>query len=149
MPERGLYDDLIMDHIRNARNYRVLDRANRSATGRNPLCGDDVTVYLKLGIQQLEDVSFQCNACGISMASASIMTESVKSMTVADARALIRTFVSALNDRAALPDHDATAGQLAILATVEAFPARTQCAILPWATLEAALNGQEDLVFVR
>src|SRR5262245_57861318 len=123
MPESRLYDDLIMDHIKNARNYRVLESSNRSATGHNPLCGDDMTVYLELGFEKLEDISFQCTACGISMASASIMTELVKTMSVADARALIRTFTAVLNGRAALPDHDAAAGQLAILATVQAFPA--------------------------
>lgn len=85
MPTQGLYDDLIMDHIRNTRNYRVLERRNRTATGRNPLCGDELTVYLSLGIEKVEDVSFQCAACGIAMASASIMTELVKGMTAADA----------------------------------------------------------------
>ena len=146
MPARALYDELIMDHIRNARNYRALD-TDRSATGRNPLCGDDVTVYLELGFDKLEDVSFQCTACGIAMASASIMTESVKGMAVSDARALIRSFVCALNGHAAPPDR--APAQRAILATVEAFPARTRCAVLPWVTLEAVLDGREDVVFIR
>ena len=144
MPERGIYDDLIMDHIKNARNYRVLDDANRSATGHNPLCGDDVTVYLKLGLETLEDISFQCTACGIAMASTSIMTELVKSMAVADARRLIRTISSTVNDVGAVRDQELTAGLRAILATVEAFPARTRCAVLAWTTLEAALDGRED-----
>jgi nitrogen fixation protein NifU and related proteins len=150
MPERG-YDDLIMDHIRNARNYRVLESGNRSATGHNPLCGDEITLHLDLDRERLQEISFQCTACGIAMASASIMTELVKSMTVDDARALVRTIVSALQGNGALPDQDeeAAAGPLAILATVRAFPSRTGCAVLPWATLEAALDGREDLTFAR
>lgn len=149
MAGQGLYDDLIMDHIRNARNYRVLEGSNCTATGRNPLCGDELTVYLRLGAGKVEDVSFQCEACGISMASASIMTELVKGIAAADVRALIRKFVSALDGRAALPHQDAAVGQLAILGTIRTFPARSRCAVLPWATLEAALDGREDAVFVR
>ena len=75
---KNLYDDVIMDHIRNARNYHKLDGANREAEGSNPLCGDVITVYLKLSGEVIEDIGFQCTCCGVSMASASIMTESVK-----------------------------------------------------------------------
>lgn len=149
MSTQRLYDDLIMDHIRNARNYRVLERTNRTATGRNPLCGDELTVYLRLGIEKVEDVSFQCAACGIAMASASIMTELVKGMTAADVRALIHTFVSTLDGQFALRRDRSTSGQRAIIATVRSFPARTRCAMLPWTTLEGALDGQDRAVFVR
>lgn len=97
----------------------------------------------------VEDVSFQCMACGVSMASASIMTELTKGMTAVDARALIHTFAAVLNNHAALPGDGATTGQRAIIATVRSFPARTRCAVLPWATLEGALDGREDAVIVR
>jgi len=143
------YDDLIMDHIKNARNYRVLEDRNRMATGSNPLCGDEITLYLKVELEKIADVSFQCAGCGISMASASIMTELVKGMTAADIRALIHTFVSVLNGHGELPYDGTAAGQRAIIATVLAFPTRTRCAVLPWATLERALDNREDAIFVR
>lgn len=144
-----MYDDLIMDHIRNARNFRVLDDWNRTARGSNPLCGDELTVYLRLGQDRVEDVSFQCASCGISMAASSIMTELVRGAATADARLLARAFIAALYDRdALLPDRDGS-GQRAILATARQFPTRIRCAVLPWATLEGALDGRKETVFVR
>ena len=89
MPEPKLYDDVLMDHIRNARNYAALEDANRTACGANPLCGDDVTVYVKLEDERLERIAFQCTCCGISMASASIMTETLAGRSAADALAEI------------------------------------------------------------
>lgn len=149
MSGQGLYDDLIMDHIKNARNYRVLEDRNRTATGSNPLCGDELTLYLRVKPEKIEDVSFQCAGCGISMASASIMTELVKGMPAGEIRALTHGFMSILYGRAEPPPDGVTVAQRAIIATVIAFPARTRCALLPWATLEGALDGREDAVFVR
>lgn len=149
MSGQGPYDDLIMDHIRNARNYRVLESSNRVATGRNPLCGDELTVYLRLGPEKVEDASFQCAACGISMASASIMTELVKGMAAADVRESIAKLIAALDSHAAAPHEAAAAGQRAIVGTAQSFPSRSRYAVLPWATLEGALEGREDPVFVR
>ena len=78
MTESKAYDDLIMDHIKNARNFRALADATHHANGSNPLCGDELTVYIRLGNERIEDAAFQRTCCGISMASASIMTESVR-----------------------------------------------------------------------
>lgn len=146
---KKLYDDLIMHHIKNAQNYRALDDADRKASGSNPLCGDELTVYLKIDRDRIEDVAFQCTCCGVSMASASIMTESIRGKRTADARALLAEFVAMLNGGASAPATRADSPQRAILATVQEYPVRTRCATLPWATLEAALDDRQDPIFVR
>ncbi len=106
-----MYDVLIMDHIWNARNYRVLEDSNRTVTGINPLCGDEITVYLRIGSETLQGVSFQCVSCGISMASASIMTEIVKHMPADAVGPLVHSFLAALWGRADLPSNGETRGQ--------------------------------------
>lgn len=147
MADGKAYDDLIMDHIRNARGYRALDDATHNANGSNPLCGDELTVYLRLDGDRIEDVSFQCTCCGISMASASIMTASVKGKSTDEVRALLRSFVADI--RADPVPHGADPMQHALLKTVQEFPVRTRCAALPWVTLEAALDNRQETVFVR
>lgn len=144
----GWYDDLIMDHIKNARNYRVPHEVDCTATGTNPLCGDEITVYVALDGELIADVAFQCTCCGISMASASIMTELVNGSRVDEAKALLRDVVTMLTSVGQSPSDPGNTGRLAILETVKKFPARTRCAALPWATLEAALQRQET-AFVR
>ncbi len=143
------YDVLIMDHIKNVRNYCELDDVNRNATGANPLCGDELTVFLKIEHDRVENIAFQCTCCGISMASASIMTELIKGKDVTDARILLRGFVAMLNDRTEARLHNVAGEQLAILETVRKFPSRNRCAILPWATLEGALDKRQGTIFVR
>jgi nitrogen fixation NifU-like protein len=149
MAGKKLYDDLIMDHIKNARNYRALDSADRKASGSNPLCGDELTVYLKIERDRIEDIAFQCTCCGVSMASASIMTESIRGKRTTDVRALLAAFVGMLNRGSGSSSAGADSPERAILATVQAFPVRTRCATLPWVTLEAALDDRQDPVFVR
>ena len=139
MSEKSPYDDLIMDHIKNARNYFVPGTVSRSASGTNPLCGDEITVYLRIESERIEDIAFQCTCCGISMASASIMTEMLKGRVAHDARTHLRAFVAMLQERAASP-REATREQRALLETVQKFPARSGCAALPWTTLEEALG---------
>lgn len=136
-----LYDDLIMDHIRNARNFRALDGANHKARGANPLCGDEIDVYLKVEHGRIADIAFQCACCGISMASASMLTESVMGMETGEARHLLRTFVELLNARASPDSQGGDSLRRALLATVQEFPARVGCAALPWTTLETALDN--------
>ena len=93
MPEpRSLYSEAILDHIKNARNYYELPDANRSARGVNPLCGDSFSVYLRTEADYISQASFQCECCGISMASASIMTEAVRGKSLAEAKALVLRF---------------------------------------------------------
>jgi nitrogen fixation NifU-like protein len=138
------YDDLIMDHIRNARNYRVPDGANGKGNGLNPLCGDDVTVYVRIEQDVIRDAGFQCSCCGVSMASASIMTECIIGRSPAEARKLVAGVVAAVSAGAA----PAGAGRevLAILDTAHRHPSRTRCAVLPWATLEASLENRLQTV---
>lgn len=147
--EPGPYDDVMMDHIRNARNYFVPDDANHKATGSNPLCGDDLTIYLKIVRDRIEDIAFQCTCCGISMASASIMTQMIKGKDTAAVRPLLRAFVALLNTNNAMSLPEVISEQLAILKTIQKFPSRVRCAALPWSTLEGALDNLQDAAFVR
>lgn len=135
---KKLYDDVIMDHIKNARNYRELEKADRKAEGSNPLCGDVLTVYLRLNGEFIEDIGFQCSCCGISMASASIMTESVKGKSKNEAKSVFQRFIYLLTQTQ--PGSSALTDDLAVLATVREFPSRINCATLAWQTLELALD---------
>ena len=135
------YDDLIMEHIRHARNYRVPDDANRQRAGSNPLCGDEMTVYLRMDGERIAEAAFQCACCGISMASASIMTEMVKGTSKEEARALLRRFTDMVVAGAA-PAGGTSAEWLALLDTVGRFPSRARCAALPWVTLEGLLEPE-------
>jgi nitrogen fixation NifU-like protein len=141
-----LYDDVILDHIKNARNYRALHHADRRAEGVNPLCGDSFTVYVRLEGEVIRDASFQCSCCGISMASASVMTEAVKGKTVEQAKELHRRF-TALVLEAGSPASAEDLGEVAVLSVVRAFPSRRNCAALAWHTLAAALEGRDHIVF--
>jgi nitrogen fixation NifU-like protein len=136
----NLYNDVVLDHIKNARNYRVIESADRSAEGVNALCGDALSVYLLLEGDVIRDASFQCSCCGISMASASVMTEAVKGGTIADARAMYQSFVQLLTATDELTTQ-VDLGEVAVLATVRAFPGRRNCATLAWDTLMAAVEG--------
>ena len=138
-----LYDDLIMDHIKNARNYRAIDGAGRIANGSNPLCGDEMVVYLNIDGGCIAEVAFLCTCCGISMASASIMTGVVSGRPVDEARVLVSEFLAMLDSRTPLASAMPNAERLAVLDTVAKFPARARCAALPWATLRGALDNPE------
>ena len=146
MPVKSPYDDLVMDHIRNARNYRVLDDASRQSQGSNQLCGDEVTVYLKLNADRVEDAAFQCSCCGIAMASASMLTESIVGLTAAEARSHARAVIETIGSRADAAGTPPDERVEALLATVREFPTRAGCATLPWITLEAALDGRPAAV---
>jgi nitrogen fixation NifU-like protein len=138
------YDDTIMDHIRNARNYRALPAAADVHAGEasNPLCGDTFTVYAKLSGDRIEDVAFECECCGISMASASVMTEWLRGRTTAEARAAHAAFEAAIRAGETRVDA-APADSGAILGFVKATPARTGCALIGWQALSAALRNDE------
>ncbi len=138
---RDLYQELILDHNRRPRNLGRLADANHHAEGFNPLCGDRLTVYLKLVDGVIEGVSFEGTGCAISTASASLMTEALKGKTEQDARSLfegVRALLTA-DDRehAAVP-----LGKLEVLAGVREFPVRVKCATLAWHTLNAALHDE-------
>src|ERR1044072_2496363 len=110
----ALYDEVILAHIKNARNYRVIEHADRQDGGVNPLCGDSFTVYVNLDGDVIREAAFQCSCCGISMASASVMTEAVRGLTVERARALHQHFMRVLTDEEAPQSADDT-GELAVL----------------------------------
>ena len=144
---RDLYQEVILDHSKRPRNFGELAGANRHAEGYNPLCGDRETVYVRLENGVLDDVGFRGAGCAISTASASMMTESVKGKTLAEAEALFERFHDLItgNDGAtktARPD----LGKLAVFSGVREFPVRVKCATLPWHTLKAALAGEDKTV---
>ena len=141
----ALYDEVILDHIKNARNFHELKDANRKAHGVNPLCGDTFNVYATVEGDRVVDATFQCECCGISMASASIMTETVKGKTVQEARTLFRSFEKLLRDPDAASSLLADAGQLPMLELIREFPSRVNCALLGWHTLDAALDGRAQV----
>lgn len=145
---RELYQEVILDHGKNPRNFHDIENATGHALGKNPLCGDQFVVYLKLdGGKVIEDVSFVGKGCAISVASASMMTELVKGKTVEQAHALFERFHHMCTDdddaaaEADIDDDDME--QLTVLSGVRAFPVRVKCATLPWHTLNAAIEGKE------
>ena len=133
-----LYQELILDHNRRPRNWGTLEGGNREAKGHNPLCGDRLTVFLKLADDRIEDIRFEGSGCAISKASASLMTEAVKGRTRAEAAELFHAVHGMLTGG---PADAARLGKLAALAGVREFPARVKCASLAWHTLNAALAG--------
>lgn len=143
---RELYQELILDRNRKPRNFGPLSDANRSAKGVNPLCGDKITVHLQLDDDRVKDIRFEGTGCAISIASASVMTESLKGETTSDAMNLFERFhqmVAANGDAAGgAPDM----GKLAAFAGVRDYPARVKCATLAWHALRAALEGGAQAV---
>jgi nitrogen fixation NifU-like protein len=140
-----LYNDAILDHIKNARNFGELAGANRKAHGINPLCGDTFDVYARVEGERVVEAAFQCECCGISMASASIMTDAVKGKTVTEAKALYRNLEKLLRNAHAASDAQAVSEQLPLLELIREFPSRVNCALLGWHTLEAALDGKAEI----
>lgn len=139
-----LYQEVILDHNRRPRNFRAMEGASRTQEGYNPLCGDRLTLYVRLDGDRIGDVSFQGTGCAISKASASLMTDAVKGKTVEEARAIFDRFHEMVTSspESALPE----IGKLAVLAGVREFPTRVKCASLAWHTLKAAVAGGEGPV---
>jgi nitrogen fixation NifU-like protein len=137
-----LYQSVILDHNRAPRNYRVMADATATANGYNPLCGDQVTVYVKLSDGVVEDVSFQGNGCAISRASASLMTAAVKGKPLDQAVQLFEGFHALVTGGAGRgADDPAPLGKLTVLAGVREFPTRVKCATLAWHALKEALGN--------
>lgn len=143
---RELYQDLIIDHNKRPRNFRVLEGANRKLEGYNPLCGDKVTVFVELEGDRVNNISFQGSGCAISTASASVMTESIKGKTLAEAEALFDIFHNLVTGKPPAAGKAPELGKLAVFSGVSEFPARVKCAALAWHTLHAALQGQGEPV---
>lgn len=147
MPDlRELYQQVILEHSRSPRNFKELENANRTAEGYNPLCGDQLKLYVVLEGDTIVDVAFKGSGCAISKASASLMTGAVKGKTTAEAEELFARFRKMLtSEHDAAIDEDAM-GKLAVLGGVREFPVRVKCATLAWHTLHAALAGKEKPV---
>jgi len=139
-----LYDDVIMDHIKHARNYGEMEQPSFKADGINALCGDNLTVYVRVVSDVLSEAKFNCECCGISMASASIMTEMIKGKSVEDARRIAKEFLGSFSEEGPHPDGDH--GRSAVFGIVREFPSRRNCASLAWVALNAALDGEDQAV---
>jgi len=143
---RELYQQVILDHNRKPRNFQKLEGANRTVEGYNPLCGDQITVYLQVEDDRIGNISFQGSGCAISKASASLMTASVKGKTKAEAEVLFNAFHKMVTGEQGAAFDPADLGKLAVFAGVREFPIRVKCATLPWHALHAALAGKRATV---
>jgi nitrogen fixation NifU-like protein len=144
MDLRELYQDIILDHGQHPRNKHPMEAPSHFANGHNPLCGDKITIYLKMAGDRIEDVSFEGRGCAISTASASLMTEILKGKTEAEAQQLFHAFQAKVTGgEAPAPDEalEDDFERLAPLSGVKAYPVRVKCATLPWRALEAALKS--------
>jgi nitrogen fixation NifU-like protein len=141
----ALYQEIILEHNRKPRNFREMPDADRTIEGRNPLCGDSLTLWLKLTDDVVTDVSFKGQGCAISKASASLMTATVKGKTRAEAEALFERFHQLVTGKMPEAEH-ATMGSLRALGGVSKFPLRVKCASLAWHALHSALNAEADAV---
>jgi nitrogen fixation NifU-like protein len=153
---RELYQEVILDHHKKPRNFRIMEDSSVHIDGHNPLCGDRITVYLKVENGTVTDISFQGQGCAISTASASMMTEGLKGKTVEEAEALFRAFHELTTGH---PDENPPKGsastpstprpplgKLAVFSGVREFPVRVKCATLAWHTMHAALQGDQSIV---
>ena len=136
-----LYQEILLEHNRRPRNFRTLDDPTHQADGYNPLCGDEISLQLRLGGDTVDDVGFQGHGCAISRASASLLTQAIKGASAADAMAMFDEFHRMLTEPDAELDYDLL-GDLEMLGGVIAYPTRIKCAILAWHTLKAAMNGE-------
>ena len=142
---RELYQQVILDHNKNPRNFHEMEDPTKKVEGYNPLCGDHYTIYVQLDGDVIRDVSFVGSGCAISKASASVMSSTVKGKTAAEAEQLFQTFHRLVTgDVAGL--NAADLGRLAAFSGVSEFPARVKCASLAWHTLKTALSGEEEQI---
>lgn len=137
-----LYQQVILDHSKSPRNFHTLEHATCTAQGHNPLCGDNVTLYLIMENEMIKDISFQGSGCAISKASASILTDSLKGKSAADVAALF----GKVHDMVTTGKAGSDMGKLAVFAGVHKFPARVKCAILPWHAVVSAIQGSAEPV---
>ncbi|MCE9583116.1 MAG: SUF system NifU family Fe-S cluster assembly protein [Planctomycetes bacterium] len=136
-----LYGEVILDHCKKPRNFRLIPDATHKASGANPLCGDHIQVYLKLDGDKIADIGFLGNGCAISRAAASIMTQELIGKTKLEAEELFRKYHAMVTRDMGKPYEGEDLGKLAIFAGVAEFPVRVKCATLSWHAMEAALKG--------
>jgi nitrogen fixation NifU-like protein len=143
MDLRDLYQEVIIDHNRQPRNFHTMDHPSSSAEGFNPLCGDKLSLFLNIKNDHIVDASFVGCGCAISTASASLMTEAVKGLSLQDTQKLFEQFHDfMIKEDSHMPD----LGKLSVLAGVRTYPSRVKCATLAWHTLEAALTRSHEVV---
>lgn len=140
-----LYQEVILDHNKNPRNFREIENADKTADGNNPLCGDALRVYVALEDDKVKDVAFKGSGCAISKASASMMTQVVKGKSKEEAEVLFDEFHRMVTGDLNIEQDENHLGKLKIFAGVLEFPARVKCASLSWHTLHAALHGEDEI----
>ncbi len=140
-----LYQQVILDHNKKPRNFRKLENANHTADGYNPLCGDQLTIYVNLAGDAVQEISFEGSGCAISKAAASMMTQVVKGKSKEQAEELFKEFHSMVTGELDEETEENSLGNLKIFAGVRDFPVRVKCATLPWHTMYAALNNEEHV----
>jgi nitrogen fixation protein NifU and related proteins len=138
-----LYQQVILDHNKKPRNFRKLETANHTAEGYNPLCGDQLTIYVNLAGDAVQEIAFEGSGCAISKAAASMMTQAVKGKSKEQVEELFREFHSMVTGELDEETQENSLGNLRIFAGVRDFPVRVKCATLPWHTMHAALNNEE------
>ncbi len=146
MDLRELYQEVILDHNKRPRNFRVPDPVNRRAEGYNPLCGDKITVFLYIEGDLIKDLGFQGTGCAISKASASMMTDALKGKTLAEANAFFDQFHAMVTAPATTDVKSDALGKLAVLSGVREYPMRVKCASLAWHTMKAAMTAEHEVV---
>ncbi len=143
---RALYQEVILDHNKNPRNFYAMTDATSVVEGYNPLCGDHYTIYLKLENDIVKEISFQGSGCAISKASASVMGTVMKGKSRAEAEMLFRQFHQLVTGDLRPDEHEEELGRLAAFAGVSEYPARVKCAILAWHTVHSALQGKRERI---
>ena len=143
---RALYQDIILDHNKSPRNFRIMDDATTVVEGYNPLCGDHYTLYLKLQDEKIEDVSFKGSGCAISKASASLMSTVMKGKTRKEAEQIFERFHRLVTGDLDPESNAEELGKLIAFAGVSEFPARVKCAILAWHTVHSAIQGKAETI---
>lgn len=143
---RDLYQELIIDHSKKPRNFRVSENARHQVKGYNPLCGDRYTIYFDLDEGVIKDISFDGAGCAISKASASMMTASVKGRTTAEVSKLFKAFQKMILGRPGDSVDEKTLGKLSVFSGVCEFPIRVKCASLPWHALKSGIAGDRETV---
>jgi len=145
----SLYQEVILDHNKNPRNFGVLENATHKAVGHNPLCGDHIELYLNVENNIIKDVKFKGVGCAISKASASIMTTVLKGKKLEEVRQMFDNFHNVLTSKPDEPVDESKLGKLAVFAGVREFPVRVKCATLPWHTLMEALDKKDSVLEVE
>ncbi len=140
-----LYQEILLEHNSKPQNFREVEEANQTSEGFNPLCGDQITLYLKVVDGVIDDVGFQGSGCAISRASASMMTQSIKGQSVERAQEIFDAFHHMVTEPGGELDYD-TLGDLETLSGINEYPTRIKCAVLAWHTMKAALNGETNQI---